>query len=185
MVHRYVEELPGESPNDRNDRAIRVAAQWYRNEALRVGGEAAAACVVLVSDDKLNREAAEQEGIRCCTATEYVTDILCMPELADVLSHGQIEDGGATVAHTHHAQRGNELFEPYLTPAEVRSQLRAGAVHKGTFFASREDRTEGFVTVHGRTDRILVQGIDMNRAIDRDVVVIRLLPKSQWVRTMR
>jgi hypothetical protein len=24
----YVKEEPGESPNDRNDRAIRVAAQW-------------------------------------------------------------------------------------------------------------------------------------------------------------
>lgn len=25
----YIKQEPGESPNDRNDRAIRVAAQWY------------------------------------------------------------------------------------------------------------------------------------------------------------
>lgn len=28
LTQTYVERLPGESPNDRNDRAIRVATNW-------------------------------------------------------------------------------------------------------------------------------------------------------------
>jgi exosome complex exonuclease DIS3/RRP44 len=34
----YVERLPGESANDRNDRAIRVSCQWYSKSRLFWGG---------------------------------------------------------------------------------------------------------------------------------------------------
>ena len=111
---RYVEELPGETPNDRNDRAIRVAALWYAGEVARLcGPEAEAAGVVLVSDDRLNREAAAKEGLRCCTAAAYVKDVLGRPELEDVLARAQADDGAAP------GQQGGTLFAQHLSSAEV------------------------------------------------------------------
>ena len=57
----YVERAPGESANDRNDRAIRRAAAWYAGHAAAAGGKEAAR-VVLVTDDAENRKKAESEG---------------------------------------------------------------------------------------------------------------------------
>ena len=48
--------LPGESPNDRNDRAIRRAAKWYAEHLAGKGIN-----VVLLSDDADNRAKAEGE----------------------------------------------------------------------------------------------------------------------------
>nr|GMD49302.1 exosome complex exonuclease RRP44 homolog A [Ipomoea batatas] len=49
--------MPGESPNDRNDRAIRVATQWYQNH---LGGTAK---VLLITNDRENKRKASEEGI--------------------------------------------------------------------------------------------------------------------------
>ena len=46
----YIERQPGESSNDRNDRAIRVACKWYK-EHLQEGAATAGIDVVMVSDD--------------------------------------------------------------------------------------------------------------------------------------
>ena len=55
----YIERLKDESPNDRNDRAIRHATKWYL-EHLKVLGRAA----LLVTDDvDCRRKAREQDGI--------------------------------------------------------------------------------------------------------------------------
>lgn len=56
----YVERNPGESTNDRNDRAIRVATKWY-NAHLNLDDNAIK--TVLLTDDTHNRELAEKEGI--------------------------------------------------------------------------------------------------------------------------
>jgi exosome complex exonuclease DIS3/RRP44 len=68
----YVERKAGESINDRNDRAIRVATDWYekhlapektgigkkKNNHLRV---------VLLTDDADNLRKAENENLLVCT----------------------------------------------------------------------------------------------------------------------
>lgn len=55
----YIEREPGESANDRNDRAIRVAAQWYSKHI----PDSAEIKVVLLTNDRLNKEKAEQAGL--------------------------------------------------------------------------------------------------------------------------
>ena len=62
-----MERKPGESTNDRNDRAIRRAAAWYAGEGRACSAgkeeeEGGAPRVVLVTDDAENRKRAENEG---------------------------------------------------------------------------------------------------------------------------
>lgn len=56
----YIERNPGESINDRNDRAIRTAAKWY-NAHLNL--DPVKIKTILLTDDAKNRQLAENEGI--------------------------------------------------------------------------------------------------------------------------
>lgn len=65
----YVEREPGEKVNDRNDRAIRVAAAWYQshvNADVRKAKNKVE--VVLLTDDAANREKAIGEGINATSS---------------------------------------------------------------------------------------------------------------------
>ena len=55
----FVARRPGESPNDRNDRAIRVATQWYQSQL----GEEAGVEVLLLTNDAENRRLARDAGL--------------------------------------------------------------------------------------------------------------------------
>ena len=44
----------------------------------------------------------------------------------------------------------------------------------------RVGEKEGFVTVHGMDKRVFVKGVDMNRAIHRDIVAIRIFNQADW-----
>lgn len=59
LVHRetYIQAEAAESPNDRNDRAIRVATAWYMK---RIPGKE----VFLLTADADNRRKAVAEGLR-------------------------------------------------------------------------------------------------------------------------
>lgn len=52
----YVKQEPGETPNDRNDRAIRRTAEWY---AERLPGKP----ILLLTDDAANRVKAAEAGL--------------------------------------------------------------------------------------------------------------------------
>lgn len=58
----FVEREQGESANDRNDRAIRVAAKWY-TEHLNKSTSGAELKVVMLTNDRANKEKAEQSGV--------------------------------------------------------------------------------------------------------------------------
>lgn len=62
----YVERLPGESVNDRNDRAIRVSTAWYEKH-LGLERTGKAVRVVLLTDDADNKRKAEQENVLVST----------------------------------------------------------------------------------------------------------------------
>ena len=55
----FIERQPSESPNDRNDRAIRKAAWWYSTHL-----PANAPPVILITNDQGNKQKAESENIR-------------------------------------------------------------------------------------------------------------------------
>lgn len=65
----FVERLPNETINDRNDRAIRKTCQWFAEHLKEQNIN-----IVLVSNDRLNREAASKgdEGFTTKSLYEYV-----------------------------------------------------------------------------------------------------------------
>ena len=72
----FIEREPGESANDRNDRAIRVAAQWYGGH-LGKAPEGAGLKVVLLTNDRGNKEKAEESGLltyRCKEQPQSLAD---------------------------------------------------------------------------------------------------------------
>ncbi|XP_071873315.1 exosome complex exonuclease RRP44-like protein Dis3 [Bombus fervidus] len=164
----YVERNPGESTNDRNDRAIRVATKWY-NAHLNLDGNTIK--TVLLTDDTCNRELAEKERIPVISMEDYILSLENSGFLADKLckkSYGTVFEGP-------------EIFPCHLTPFELHEGIKNGKFLQGTFQASRENFLEGFTNVDGVEKSIFIQGrSNLNRAVDGDVVVVELLPEDQW-----
>ena len=101
----YVDRLEGESPNDRNDRAIRVAAKWYADHIQEaVSGDMSAADsdatprVVLLTNDVDNRTKATAEGLYSVSLRDYVRYDLKSPELEDLLPISASEAAAADAA---------------------------------------------------------------------------------------
>jgi len=66
----HVKRLQGETINDRNDRAVRVACAWYKShlEDAVAGTKNRCPEIVMLSDDKDNLRKARAEGIACCNS---------------------------------------------------------------------------------------------------------------------
>lgn len=136
----YVERQPGESANDRNDRAIRVATAWYEKHlAMSADSEKTAIKVVLLSDDANNRTKALEQGITAFTISDYVRSIKDFPNLVDKLSQKNTEFG----------ENKPDLFPPHLSPVQIHEGIKAGKILQGGFVASRDNYLEGFVNVEG------------------------------------
>ncbi|KAL4838202.1 hypothetical protein H8958_002243 [Nasalis larvatus] len=84
-LETYVEQEQGENANDRNDRAIRVAAKWY-NEHLKKMSADNHLQVIFITNDRKNKEKAIEEGIPAFTCEEYVKSLTANPELIDRLA---------------------------------------------------------------------------------------------------
>lgn len=136
----YVERDPGETANDRNDRAIRVATKWY-DEHLKLSNpdDVDGIQVVLLTDDKKNREKAQEEGIICCSVRDYVAAMEKHQNLQDKLCLKDFAQEGPRVA----------LFPPHLTPSQIHDGIKEGKLLQGGFQASRENYLEGFANVEG------------------------------------
>ncbi|ELW47905.1 Exosome complex exonuclease RRP44 [Tupaia chinensis] len=81
----YVEQEQGENANDRNDRAIRVAAKWYNEHLKKLSAENQLQ-VIFITNDRKNKEKAIEEGIPAFTCEEYIKSLTANPELIDRLA---------------------------------------------------------------------------------------------------
>ncbi len=75
----YVQSLPNESVNDRNDRAIRHAAEWYSMHMPQY------ITVILVSDDRACRELAKADGLTAFSTRQYVEKLNADTNLIDMV----------------------------------------------------------------------------------------------------
>lgn len=147
----YVERVPGETANDRNDRAIRVATQWYdKHLKFSSTGPANQIRVVLLTDDKKNREKSIEENILCSTVGEYVKALEKHPTLQDKLSHKDYSMQVDRVA----------IYPPHLTPAQIHDGIKSGKLLQGSFLASRENYLEGSVNVEGQEKFVSITTLD-------------------------
>ncbi|XP_064610549.1 exosome complex exonuclease RRP44-like [Liolophura sinensis] len=165
----YVERKEGESSNDRNDRAIRQAVEWYQDHVTRAGG----AKIILLTNDADNKRQAVSLKLQAFTVHEYVETLKDCQGLVDRLARSaggnEIIDGKKT-EYTEH-----------LPLTELQRGLKSGKYLQGSFQASRENYLEAMVSVHNEEKMVFMQGHrNLNRAIHDDIVAVELLPESQW-----
>ncbi|KAG6329453.1 hypothetical protein ID866_9636, partial [Astraeus odoratus] len=172
----------GETPNDRNDRSIRVGAKWY-NDHVRlarppVRGQKLPPIpqVVLLTQDAGNREKALAENIPCISIREYVQGMKDAVQLLDLVAAGseELEPTRATGART-------VLYAEHLPAATLLAGVKAGQLHQGHFNANQYNYLEGTVPVPAFTKPVLLVGREnMNRAVHGDVVAVEIFPESEW-----
>jgi len=138
----YVEREGTESPNDRNDRAVRVATEWLQRQ-VGTGSK-----VILFSYDKDNLAKAKSQGIQAMTLSKFVeqtrpelVDLLALPseELEDTLYAGA-KGGGLS---------DSEVPAEHLSMSFVNIGIKAGRYFQGTIRVERSNWQECYVTVRG------------------------------------
>jgi len=111
---------------------------------------------------------------------EWVTRFSKQPDLVDLLAGGGTDaQDPASLANTTPSQPSAD-YAKHITLKEIQLGIKTGTVHQGKFHASRENSREGYVTVPGREQSILLQGVHMNRAIDGDVVAVQVFAEADW-----
>ncbi|KAL6523031.1 Exosome complex exonuclease RRP44 A [Orobanche minor] len=170
----YVKIEVGESPNDRNDRAIRVAAQWYRKH---LGSQVR---ILLITNDRENKNKALKDGIPVDTVESYVK-LLGDPALLDLIVHPPSEDVKMDDAEDQRPSKRKTIYPEHKPMSEITSGLHRGIYHQGKLRVNRYNPFEAYVGSESIGDEIIIYGrVGMNRAFDGDIVVVELLPQDQW-----
>ncbi|KAL1021732.1 hypothetical protein UPYG_G00017290 [Umbra pygmaea] len=172
----FIEREPGESANDRNDRAIRVSAKWYSDHLKKALSEEEIQ-IVLLTNDRGNKEKAVESGLLTYKCEEYVKSLIANPELVDRLALTDDDKNEITSSKV--------LFPEHLPLSRIQAGIKSGAFQQGTFRASRDNYLEATVFVHGEGDQsteVLIQGLqNLNRSVHQDLVAVEILPQNQWV----
>ena len=195
----YVARLPAESPNDRNDRAIRVVCQWYRSHLAHAtqapqqpSHQQQQVEIILVTNDRENAERARSmsgvEHVKAMSVKSYVAHFLAdaHPELLDIITESPVVAGagaggvgGADALGA--AGRGRALFEEFRPMSLLLQGVKSGLYHQGIFHVRRNNCLEASVVSRALGTEILIHGREhMNRVVEGDVVVVQILPRDQW-----
>lgn len=174
----YVVREQGETINDRNDRAVRRAVSWYGehlSQSLR-SSKRSIQCptIIMLTDDKENLRKANAEKLSACSLAQYVSGLDDADRLLDMINASrQSQDSRSTTAEL--------LFPDYYSLSKMMTGIRAGTLHQGIFNVSLYNYLEGSVHVPAFDRSLLILGREAsNRAVSGDVVVVEVLPKSQW-----
>jgi len=172
-METHVKRQPNESINDRNDRAIRRAVQWY-NEHLGGAKGKHVPVTVLLSNDQDNLRKALEQDIPAQSVREYL---------------GGIEDGQRLLDLVADTEQGSfrkttdtdNIYPEYYTLSRMMTGVKAGLMHQGIFSVSPYNYLEASIKVPAFPKALLVLGREnINRAVDADQVVVEVLPKDQW-----
>ena len=178
----YVERAPQESQNDRNDRAIRRVAHWYRRHI--VGPE-----VLLLTDDRACKAKAVSDGLVAFRAAEFVERMRGkFPEAGEKLALRDDEDESAPAQATGRGvKRGREplvkstdgsVYPAHLKASEVERGLKERRLFQGVLRMHMNTCMHGTVTCSG--EEMEVSGrLALNRAIDGDVVVVEKVESAE------
>lgn len=144
--------------------------------------------LILLSDDKRNRELATTDGFLASSTRDYVDGLQgeVRDRLVDLVAGG-VDDTGAV------EQRGRRIYDDvsqkeekasnsqYLPQETLTAGVKNGRYLQGHFNANQYNYLEGTVRVPGMNKNVLLVGRKaMNRAVDGDLVVVELLPKEEW-----
>jgi exosome complex exonuclease DIS3/RRP44 len=173
--HRYCyvgEAEPKESANDRNDRAIRTATKYYSTHLHQYNIE-----IILVTEDRGNRNAAGLEKLNTLTIKQFVTNNLTKyPQLAEHAAKLETEESSEK-----EGRNTQWLYEEHIPLEKAKELIASGQLKRGTFHVNRDYWSEGSVSVRGLTSPVFIADIRaMNRAVDGDIVAVEILEKAQW-----
>ncbi|KAM4592060.1 exosome complex exonuclease RRP44 [Odontesthes bonariensis] len=173
----FIEREPGESANDRNDRAIRVAVKWYSQHLKTLESDTDGLKVVLLTNDQGNKQKAEDNDLLVFKFEEYIKSLIANPELVDRLALSTDDKNEITSSKV--------LFPEHLPLSRIQAGIKSGSFLQGSFRASRDNYLEATVFIQGEGEdstEVLIQGLqNLNRTVHQDVVAVQLLPRSQWV----
>ncbi|XP_022855042.1 exosome complex exonuclease RRP44 homolog A [Olea europaea var. sylvestris] len=170
----FVKIEPGESPNDRNDRAIRVASRWYQNHL------GSTVRVLLITNDRENKRKATKEGISAETVESYVKS-LDQPSLLDLIVQPPSEDVAMEDVDDLRPLKRKVIYPEHKPMSEITAGLHRGIYHQGKLRVNRFNPFEAYVGSESIGEEIIICGrANMNRAFDGDVVAVELLPQEQW-----
>ncbi len=175
----FIERKTDESSNDRNDRAIRTSVKWYSSHLNKCLKSKDVPKVLMITNDRANRERAKEEGIEAFTIYEYVRSLSEHPSLLDRLAGGSsnMEEGEPGTS----SKKEKLLFPEHLALSLIQTGLKSGRYLQGVFQGSRENFLEGYVRVESMERSVFVRGLlSLNRAIHGDVVAVELLPEADW-----
>eukprot|EP00004_Rigifila_ramosa_P023073 TRINITY_DN6420_c0_g1_i10.p1 TRINITY_DN6420_c0_g1~~TRINITY_DN6420_c0_g1_i10.p1 ORF type:complete len:986 (+),score=289.67 TRINITY_DN6420_c0_g1_i10:225-2960(+) len=199
----HVEREEGESANDLNDRAIRSAAAFYTEHLSQHSGVS----ITLITNDNENGRKAREMGIKTMKIAEFVkarSGSVAQDEAAALLNMiqrpGEFEDGehaaegaeagdaageaerGAGKEKEKEKEKEKLVYDEYWPKQRIQDALKAGtSVVKAKLNVNRTNKWEGFVSSTLFDSDILIHGrLHLNRAIHGDVVVVEILPRSEW-----
>lgn len=174
-LETYVARESGETVNDRNDRAVRKAVNWYAEHLGKSAGKGKTVpAIVMLSNDRDNLRKAKEDGIAASSLRDYVQTLENADELIDMIPETQAE-----VSRTR--QPGEHLYPEYLSMSKMMTGVKNGLLHQGIFNVSPYNYLEGSIRVPAFPKALLILGREnINRAVDGDVVVVEVLPKDQW-----
>lgn len=179
----YVERAPQETVNDRNDRAIRRVAQWYRKQL--TGPE-----VVLLTDDRQCKARAVADGLQALTAREFVEKMRGLfPDAGEKLAYREESAAEVDAAAPQGVKRklgpgelgggakGSAIFPAHLKASEIEQNLREGTLMQGYIRMHANTCHNASVTT-GKFDVSIHGRMAVNRAVDGDVVAVELLDEQ-------
>ena len=175
-LETYILREKGESINDRNDRAVRRAVQWYGEHLQQAVKATKKKCptVVMLSDDKENLQKAKIEKIAASSLSGYVSQLDDADRFLDMINSSRQSQDART-------GKVELLYPEYLSISKMMTGINAGTLHQGIFNVSPYNYLEGSVHVPAFDKSLLILGRDnSNRAVQGDVVVVEVLPKAQW-----
>ncbi|CAR29123.1 hypothetical protein ZYGR_0Z00440 [Zygosaccharomyces rouxii] len=170
----FIDRLPEESINDRNDRAIRKACQWYGEHLEPYGIK-----IVLVTNDRLNRDAADKskDSFISMSLFDYVQALPNGDEIKDSIPNFEVSS-----ENTKDTEAKSEFTYPeYYSTSRIMGGLKNGALFQGNIQISEYNFLEGSINLPNFSKPVLIVGPkNLNRAFNGDQVVVELLPQSEW-----
>ncbi|KAM9935771.1 hypothetical protein OXX80_004661 [Metschnikowia pulcherrima] len=167
----FVQRKKDESINDRNDRAIRRCAAWYRQH-LNDSNSKTPINVILVCNDRDNRDKARKDGTDARTLVEYVESLTNGDQLKDLIpnEHESFDKNVAEIS-----------FPEYYTNSRTMAGIKNGTLYQGMLNISTYNFLEGTVSTPAFKKPLLIVGTkNLNRAFNSDSVIVELLPRDKW-----
>lgn len=167
----FVARKKDESINDRNDRAIRKCASWYRDH-LNNNNSKTPINIILVCNDRDNRDKAREDGTDARTLVEYI----------DSLSNGdQLKDLIPTEQESFEKNKAEIAFPEYYSNSRTMAGIKNGTLYQGMMNISSYNFLEGSVLTPAFKKPLLIVGTkNLNRAFNSDSVIVELLPRDKW-----